>query len=127
MPVISIIDDDDAVRFGVESLVRSLGFVARTFSSAEEYLHSSDRDETSCLISDIQMPNMSGLELQGLLAERGDRTPIMFITAFADKRVETQAMRAGAACFLIKPFSANALVEGLQAALSRKSGTTDLD
>jgi FixJ family two-component response regulator len=117
LPVISIIDDDESIRMAIESLVRSLGFDVRTFSSAQEFLLSPDRHETACLISDVQMPNMSGIELQQQLAARGDRTPIVFITGFANERIEAQVMRAGAVCFLRKPFSASALIEGLQKAL----------
>jgi FixJ family two-component response regulator len=89
----------------------------RTFSSAEEFLLSPDRHETACLISDVQMPNMSGIELQQHMSAHGDRTPIMFITAFANERIEAQVMRAGAVGFLRKPFTANALIDGLQRAL----------
>lgn len=121
--MISIIDDDESVCLAIESLVRSLGFEARTFSSAEEFLLSPDRHETACLISDVQMPNMSGIELQQHLAANGDSTPIMFITAFADERVEAQVMQAGAVCFLRKPFIAIALIECLQKALRNRTPT----
>jgi FixJ family two-component response regulator len=121
--MISIIDDDESVCLAIESLVRSLGFEVRTFSSAEEFLLSPDRLETACLISDVQMPNMSGIELQQHLAAQGDRTPIMFITAFANERIEAQVMQAGAICFLRKPFTANALIEALQKALRNRKPT----
>jgi FixJ family two-component response regulator len=121
--MISIIDDDESVCLAIESLVRSLGFEVRTFSSAEEFLLSPDRHETACLISDVQMPNMSGIELQQHLAAQGDGTPIMFITAFANERIEAQVMQAGAVCFLRKPFTASALIEGLQKALDNRTPT----
>jgi len=121
--VISIIDDDESIRVATESLVRSLGFDVRTFSSAQEFLLAPDRHETACLISDVQMPNMSGIELQEHLAARGDRTPMMFITALANERIEAQVMQAGAVCFLRKPFTASALIDGLQKALRKGTPT----
>jgi FixJ family two-component response regulator len=123
LPVISVIDDDESICFAVESLVSSLGFDVRTFSSAEEFLAWRDRHESVCVISDVQMPDMSGLELQQQLAADGDTTPIMFITAFASDRIRAQAMQAGAACFLLKPFTASALIEGLQKALGDRMPT----
>jgi FixJ family two-component response regulator len=105
--------------------VCSLGFEVRTFSSAEEFLRSSDRHETVCLISDVQMPSMSGIELQQHLAADGDRTPIVFITAFANERIEAQVMQAGALGFLRKPFSANALIDGVHKALRQGTPTVN--
>lgn len=122
-PVISVIDDDESILLAVESLVSALGFEVRTFSSAEEFLAWGDRRETVCVISDVQMPDMSGLELQQQLVAGGDMTPIVFITAFANERVRTQAIQAGAVCFLLKPFSATALIEGLQKALGTRMPT----
>jgi FixJ family two-component response regulator len=123
LPVISIIDDDESICLAIESLVRSLGLDVRTFSSAEEFLLSPHRHETACLISDVQMPNMSGIELQQHLAAHGDTTPIMFITAFANERIEAQVIQAGAVGFLLKPFSASALIEALQKALGGQTPT----
>ena len=118
-PVISIIDDDGSVRTATESLMRSLGFVAHTFASAEEFLQSRSVDETSCLISDVQMPHMSGIELQSCLLARGNRTPIIFITAFPDENVQTRALKAGAVCFLVKPVDGQTLLKCLDEALKR--------
>ena len=101
---ISIVDDDDTVRAATESLVRSLGFEARTFASAESFLQSSSPRETRCLILDVQMPNMSGIELQQRLSELGFEIPIIFITAYPDEAVRQRAMEAGAVAFLLKPF-----------------------
>lgn len=123
LPVISVIDDDESVCLAIESLVSALGFDVRTFSSAEEFLTWRDRHETVCLISDVQMPDMTGLELQQQLVAGGDTTPIVFITAFANDRVRTQAIQAGAVCFLLKPFTARALIEGLQKALGEHMPT----
>jgi FixJ family two-component response regulator len=103
-PVISIVDDDDTVRAATESLVRSLGFKTRTFASAEAFLQSTSPRETRCLILDVQMPNMSGIELQTRLSELGFEIPIIFITAYPDEAVRRRAMEAGAVAFLLKPF-----------------------
>jgi FixJ family two-component response regulator len=103
-PVISIVDDDDTVRAATESLVRSLGFKTRTFASAEVFLQSTSPRETRCLILDVQMPNMSGIELQTRLSELGFEIPIIFITAYPDEAVRRRAMEAGAVAFLLKPF-----------------------
>ena len=104
IPLISIVDDDDTVRAATESLVRSLGFETRTFASAELFLQSSSLQATRCLILDVQMPNMSGIELQERLSERGFKIPIIFITAYPDEAVRQRAMEAGAVAFLLKPF-----------------------
>jgi FixJ family two-component response regulator len=104
IPLISIVDDDDKVRAATESLVRSLGFKTHTFASAESFLQSTSPRETRCLILDVQMPNMSGIELQGRLSELGFEIPIIFITAYPDEAVRQRAMEAGAVAFLLKPF-----------------------
>jgi FixJ family two-component response regulator len=103
-PVISIVDDDDSVRAATESLVRSLGFETRAFASAETFLQSTSLPETRCLILDVQMPNMTGVELQIRLSELGFEIPIIFITAYPDEAVRQRAMEAGAVAFLLKPF-----------------------
>jgi FixJ family two-component response regulator len=104
IPLISIVDDDDKVRAATESLVRSLGFKTHTFASAESFLQSTSPRETRCLILDVQMPNMGGIELQGRLTELGFKIPIIFITAYPDEAVRQRAMDAGAVAFLLKPF-----------------------
>lgn len=104
IPLISIVDDDDTVRAAIESLVRSLGFKARTFASAELFLQSSSLSETRCLILDVQMPNMGGIELQDHLSKLGFEMPIIFITAYPDESVRQRALQAGAVGFLLKPF-----------------------
>ena len=119
VPVISIVDDDESVRTATESLMRSIGYTAHTFVSAEEYLQSPQMDETSCLISDVQMPDMTGIELQSHLLDRGYRTPIIFITAFPDEKVEARAMKAGAVCFLNKPFDGQTLLKRLAEVLEK--------
>jgi FixJ family two-component response regulator len=103
IPLISIVDDDDTVRAAIESLVRSLGFKTRTFASAELFLQSSSLSETRCLILDVQMPNMGGIELQDHLSKLGFEMPIIFITAYPDESVRQRALKAGAVGFLLKP------------------------
>ena len=119
VPVISIIDDDESVRLATSSLIQSLGFVVRTFTSAEEFFRSSPADETACLITDLRLPGMSGIELQELLVAEGRRTPVIIITAFPEDRIRTQSLKLGAIGFLGKPFDGKALVECLDEALRR--------
>jgi FixJ family two-component response regulator len=118
VPVISIIDDDLSVRVAIERLVRSLGYVARTFSSASEFLCCSNSNGTSCIITDVQLPGMSGVELQDHLACQLQTLPIIFITAFPEESIRSRAMTAGAVCFLTKPFDGKKLVQCIEAALS---------
>jgi FixJ family two-component response regulator len=124
VPLISIVDDDDLFRTAMETLVKSLGLTARTFASAESYLQSSWVKKTHCLITDVQMPNMSGLELQERLSHLGFDIPIIFITAYPDEAVRTKAINAGAVCFLHKPLDLQGprVADCLQAALSRPKG-----
>jgi FixJ family two-component response regulator len=116
-PVISIVDDDEAVRLALRSLVRSLGYVSNVFASAEEFLQSSHRDETACLISDIQMPGMNGIELQNRLKILDCSTPVIFVTAFPDERNRARALEAGAIGFLEKPFEGRAMIKLIETAL----------
>jgi FixJ family two-component response regulator len=101
--IVSIIDDDESVRTATSSLVRSLGWEARLYASAESFLVSGVVADTCCIISDVQMPGMSGLELQSRLAEKGYTTPFIFISAFRSDAASRQALAAGAMCFLSKP------------------------
>jgi FixJ family two-component response regulator len=103
------------------SLVRSLGYDVQTYGSAEDFLGSGGRGDTACIISDVQMPGVSGLELQKILAAEGSHLPIIFITAFPDARVRQVAMEAGAKCFLSKPFDGETLIECLERALNTGS------
>jgi len=114
---ISVVDDDESIREALESLLRSAGFEVDVFSSAEQLLNSGRLSEVGCLIVDVRMPGMTGLELQRRLASSGSRIPIIFITAHGDEAAREQALRAGAAAFLRKPFSDQALLNALEAAL----------
>ena len=103
--MIAIVDDDEALREAMKSLVRSLGYGVSTFGSAEEFLKSEQVSDTSCLITDLHMPGLSGLDLQERLIARGHRFPIIFLTAYPDEDVRIRAMKAGAIGFLRKPCS----------------------
>jgi|GraSoiStandDraft_4_1057263.scaffolds.fasta_scaffold511947_1 FixJ family two-component response regulator len=115
--MIAIVDDDEAVRVAMKSLLRSLGYNTSTFGSAKEFLNSEQVGETSLLITDVQMPGLSGVELQDRLIARGHRIPIIFITAYSDENVRTRAMKAGALAFLTKPVNAEHLLDHLEKAL----------
>jgi FixJ family two-component response regulator len=117
--LVSIIDDDESLRVAMTGLFRSRGFVAHGFASAEEFLSSSELSETSCVISDVQMPGIGGLELQAKLTAQNARIPIIFITAFPDSRIENKARDAGAICFLKKPFDGQVLMNCVERALSQ--------
>ena len=122
VPVVSIVDDDESIRIGTMRLIRALGFVAHAFPSARAFLQSDKVPETACLISDIQMPEMSGIELHDALCARGHDIPIIFITAFPDAKARAQASVRGAVCFLSKPCDGEALVRCLEAALKLNTG-----
>jgi len=115
--LIAIVDDDEAVRSALEGLMRSAGLQTRSFASAEEFLESGLHPDTGCLIADIRMPGMSGLELQAKLNSENCRIPTIFITAHGDERMRMQALRAGAVEFLAKPFDDEALLDSVRAAL----------
>jgi len=124
IPLISIVDDDDTVRAATESLVKSLGFETRTFASADSFLKSSSLSETRCLILDVQMPNMSGIELQDRLSNLGFEIPIIFITAYPNDTARQRALRAGAVAFLLKPFEVYGprFVDSIRKALKENKG-----
>jgi FixJ family two-component response regulator len=117
--LVAIVDDDDSVRGTLKELLRAAGFTSRTFESAEEFLGSGHQQETACLITDIRMPGMSGLELQARLKAEQCRIPTIFITAHGDEEMRFRALRAGAVEFLSKPFDDEVLVESVRAALER--------
>jgi len=115
--VISIIDDDASVRAATNNLLRSRGYVVHTFASAEEFLGSAHLGGTSCVIADVQMSAMSGLDLLAEMRAKGCDSPFIFITAFPDENLRARAMKAGAVCFLAKPFAVQKLIECLETAL----------
>jgi FixJ family two-component response regulator len=117
--VISIVDDDDSVRVSTSRLVRSLGFSTHTFASAKDFLDSPHLTGTGCLILDVQMPGMTGIELQDLLRAQGHSVPIIFISAYPDKSIKAEALAGGALGFLSKPFEPAALIACIDVALSR--------
>jgi FixJ family two-component response regulator len=115
--VVAIVDDDDLMRSALHGLLKAVGLPAQAFASAEEFLKSGQQQRTGCLIADIRMPGMSGLELQAQLNADHCRIPTIFITAHGDERMRMQALRAGAVEFLTKPFDNKALIESVRAAL----------
>jgi FixJ family two-component response regulator len=115
--LVSVVDDDESVRESLPDLLREFGFAVRAFSSAEEFLSCDAVGETRCLILDIAMPGMSGLDLQQELRRRGWTIPIVFITAQKDKVIQNRAFKQGAAALLLKPFSDAALFEAVKAAM----------
>ena len=117
--LVSVVDDDESVRESLPDLLGEFGFMARAFSSAEEFLSSDCVDQTRCLILDVAMPGMSGLELQRELLLRGKEIPIIFITAQRDEAIRARAFEQRAVRFLYKPFSDTDLYEALKAALGK--------
>ena len=119
IPVISIVDDDDSVRTALKSLIDSVGFRAEVFGSGEEFLKSPVVSQTDCLIVDVRMPGMTGLELQERLNASGASVPIVFISAHDDKEARARGLRAGAIDFLQKPFSEESLLGAISAGLDK--------
>jgi FixJ family two-component response regulator len=115
--MVAIVDDDDLMRTALQGLLKSAGLLAQAFASAEEFLRSGHQHDTGCLITDIRMPGMSGLELQAQLNADHYRIPTICITAHGDAKMRLQAMRAGAVEFLAKPFNDEALLESVRAAM----------
>ena len=117
--VVAIVDDDDLMRSALHGLLKAVGLPAQAFASAEEFLKSGQQHEVGCLVADIRMPGMSGLELQAKLNADECRIPTIFITAHGDEKMRMQALRAGAVEFMAKPFDDEALLESVRAALER--------
>ena len=116
--MISVVDDDNLVRESLQDLIESLGYEVATFESAERFLGSRYVAETACLITDLQMPGLSGLDLQSRVIAEGHCIPVIFVTAFPEEIFRRRAMNAGAAGFLSKPFDEGALISCLEAAVN---------
>jgi len=117
--LVVVVDDDELIRNALSGLLKAAGFTALAFSSAEDFLSSGQQEHTGCVITDIRMPGMSGLDLQSKLNEGRYRIPIIFITAQGDEKMRLQALRAGAVEFLTKPFDDQVLLDSVRAALDR--------
>jgi FixJ family two-component response regulator len=122
-PLISVVDDDASIRVATDSLLRARGYIVTTFASAAEFLTSRQLDETSCVITDVRMPDMSGVELQTVFRSQGRSTPFIFITAFPEESARLRALNDGAVCFLSKPFDAPSLIRCVEAALAAGRAT----
>jgi FixJ family two-component response regulator len=118
--MISIVDDNESVREATKSLLRSLGYGAATFACAEDFLQSDQLNDTSCVITDVQMPGLSGIEMQSHLIARGHRMPMIFVTACLEEKMRTTALKAGAVGFLTKPYNVDCLIEHIHIALTSR-------
>jgi FixJ family two-component response regulator len=116
-PLISIVDDDDALRNSLDDLIQSIGFRTQGFPSAEAFLNSNQARDTACLILDVRMPGMNGLDLQRQMIAAKSRIPIIFITSHADDNARVRALEAGAVAFLYKPFREQELLDAIDVAL----------
>lgn len=121
--LVTIVDDDESVRDALKGFMKSVGFAAESFPSAEDFLGSDILDKTSCLIADVHMPVMTGLELQCRLSNNQSGIPMIFITAHYDPAARAQALKAGAVDFLQKPFAGDTLLEAIHAALGNRGDT----
>jgi FixJ family two-component response regulator len=119
-PLISVVDDDDSVRESLRGLIRSVGFAVNVFASAEQFLESDHLSDTDCLILDVRMPGMNGLELQRKLATNHCEIPVIFVTAHGDGDARARALNAGAVDYLLKAFSEEALLNAIDSALKSK-------
>ena len=117
--IVMIVDDDESVRRAARRLIRSYGFAVETFVSADDFLASGRLSETACLVLDVQMPGLNGLELQSRLVAEGHQVSIIFITAFDDENARAQALKAGALSYLVKPFEEADLLNSINIALQR--------
>jgi FixJ family two-component response regulator len=122
--VISVVDDDASVRAATNNLLSSHGYIVHTFASAEEFLRSAELNESVCVIADVQMPAMSGLDLLTHMRAQGYASPFIFITAFPEENVRARALKAGAVCFLAKPFAGPVLIDCIETALNEHRGGT---
>jgi len=121
--IIAIVDDDLAIREALAGLMKSLGYDATAFESAEDFLRPGSRDGISCLIADVQMPGMTGIELHHQLVASGEPVPTILITAYPDERVRARALRDGVVCYLTKPFNEDDLISCIRSALGEHAAT----
>jgi FixJ family two-component response regulator len=124
--LIAVVDDDELVRVALQRLLKTSGFAVASFGSAEDLLKSGQLQDIACLIADIRMPGMSGLDLQAKLKADNCAVPIVFITAHGDEKMRLQAMRSGAVAFLAKPFDSGVLLDRVRSALAAVSGGDEL-
>jgi FixJ family two-component response regulator len=122
--VVAVVDDDASVRTATDNLLSSHGYLVDTFASAEEFLQSARLMDSACVIADVQMPAMSGLDLLTHMRTQGYAAPFIFITAFPEDSVRARALKAGAICFLAKPFAGPTLIKCLEVALNQNQGGT---
>jgi FixJ family two-component response regulator len=122
LSAISVIDDDASVRAATNNLLSSHGYLVHTFESAEDFLQSAHRNDSSCVVADVQMSGMSGLDLLTHVRTRGNDVPFIFITAFPDEGVRARALKVGAICFLAKPFAGPVLINCIEIALKQPRG-----
>jgi FixJ family two-component response regulator len=120
--VVAVVDDDASVRTATDNLLSSHGYLVDTFVSAEEFLQSARLRDSACVIADVQMPAMSGLDLLTHMRTQGYATPFIFITAFPEESARARALKAGAICFLAKPFAGPTLIKCLEVALNQNHG-----
>jgi FixJ family two-component response regulator len=123
-PLISIVDDDESVRESIAGLMNWLGCEVHTFTSAAELLSSPDLAECSCVITDVQMPHMTGVELHKRLIELGYAIPTIMVTAYPNEAVRDRALADGVVCYVNKPFATDTLIEGVRTALKSQMGRT---
>jgi FixJ family two-component response regulator len=122
LSLISVVDDDASVRAATDNLLSSHGYLVQTFASAEEFLQVARLDDLSCIVADVQMPGISGLDLLTHMRTQGYTVPFIFITAFPDDSVRARALKAGAICLLAKPFAGPVLIDSIKTALNRHRG-----
>ena len=123
--LIAVVDDDASIRAAIDRLLRSRGYAVRKFASAEDFLRSAELNGTLCVITDVRMPVMGGIELQAILRAQGCTVPFIFITAFPEDVVRTQAMNGGATSFLSKPFDAPTLIKYVEIASAARRDPPD--
>jgi len=124
-PIVSIVDDDESLRRSLRNLLGSVGFRVETFASAEDYLQSHYREQTGCLVLDLRMPCMDGLELLRHLSGLGSRIPAVILTAHGDDVARRRSLQAGAVAFLTKPFDGNTLIDAVRTALGQNDRRRD--